>query len=182
MSWTIPAAPFWVGETFPIGYTGSGARTHDFFEKPVKATVARRVAGGAHEYGCVPMLKKDCGKRKVTFRDASPGFATVDGSYAIVPMSGTRVSRRSAPAASSPARAVPTRARPVCLRHLGRLRAVPPVPAADQYDLAKRLLDIRVGGSLVLRGTGGPYPTSPESGVPRETGSFTGKLVFKRVK
>jgi hypothetical protein len=180
MSWTIPAAPFWVGETFPVGYTGSGARTYDFFEKPVKATLERRVSGGAWEYGCVPLLKRDCGKRTVTFRDAAPSFATIDGSYAIVPTSATSVA--------------PFRACGLVVGE-GRFRLGPgqsasggwggfvpfPVPAANDEDLAKRLLGVRVGGSLTLRGTGGPYPVAPGSGLPVETGSFTGKLVFKRV-
>ena len=121
------------------------------------------------------MLKKDCGSRTATFGDLYTSFAAIDGSFGVVPTSQTS--------------ATPFRACGLVAGE-GTFAIAPewagfvpfPVPAANADDLAKRLLAVRVGGSLVLRGAGGPPLYNPGSGQAKETGSFTGKLIFRRLK
>jgi hypothetical protein len=92
MRWSSTPTPFWVGATFPLGYSGTARlRTSDFFEGPARGTVERRATGGVYEFGCVAQLKKDCGKRPATFADLSPGYAVIDGSFGIQPSSSTSI-------------------------------------------------------------------------------------------
>ncbi len=172
MRWSSTPTPFWVGTTFPLGYSGTARlRTGDFFDGPARGTVERRATGGVYEFGCVAQLTKDCGKRPATFSDLAPGYAVIDGSFGIQPASNASI---------TPFNACGAIAREPISVTAGWGGFVPfPVPAANGADLAKRLLAVRVGGSLILRGAGGPYPYTG-SGV-RETGSFAGKLVFKRI-
>jgi hypothetical protein len=181
MSWTSPPTTFWVGDSFPVGYSARRWRTHNIFDGlSIKAKLSRHVSGGVREAGCVPMLKKDCGTRTATFRDVSVIFFTIDGSYAYVPGTPTTIAPFRA-CGSVAGEGAFSLSGPGEARGWGGF--VPfPIPAANSEDLEKRLLKVRVGGSLVLRGTGGPYPYNPGSGAAKETGSFTGKLVFKRVK
>ena len=44
-SWTSSPVSFWVGDSFPVGYTASRARTFNIFEGAVvKAKLGRRVS------------------------------------------------------------------------------------------------------------------------------------------
>jgi hypothetical protein len=78
MWWKSKPAVFWVGDTFPAGYSGtSEARTADFLQGPLTATVTVEASGGAYDFGCTPLLTKDCGTRTVTFSEVVPSYTVM---------------------------------------------------------------------------------------------------------
>ena len=185
MSWTSEPTAIWLGTTGLIGYSAkTGARTSDYFEGHVRAKVTRRASGGAYEFGCVPLLKKDCGTKTVTFQDIGSQVYINTGED----LARYRLRPVAEPKPPSPFRAC------------GLLEGGEPIDSSPDFgtfvlaekpwrpgvvgtldDVASHsLLATRVGATIRFRGN------SQAVDVPNDfehtTGKWTGTLTFRRIK
>ena len=120
------------------------------------------------------MLTSDCGSRTATFRKVYVTGALVDSFFGFAPVSNSALAPfRGCGAVAGDG------SFPVAPEWAGFTAF--PVPVSV-HEIGERLLALRVGGTLTLRGAGGPAISAPGTGLPKETGSFTGELVFRRLR
>ncbi|HET9287375.1 MAG TPA: hypothetical protein VFO26_07460 [Gaiella sp.] len=182
MSWKSTPSSFWVGDTFPTGYTGtSRIRTSRFVQGPLAGSVSVRASGGSFEFRCAPLLDEDCGARKVTFSDPVPVYVVP----ARKPVTLLLTVHTNSPPASP-------------FRSCGLVDTVElsPFPAFGGWVLAeqawkpgilgqlddlaeKRLLSTPVGGSVSFAAIGHPVDDEAHQTI---TGYLTGAVTFRRVQ
>lgn len=182
MSWRSRPSSFWVGDTFPAGYTGaSRARTADFVQGPIEATVIVRASGGAYEYACTPLLSKDCGERRVRFADAFPTYTVLmQDPVSLVVSFGAYASPPSPFRSCGTVGTVELGPSPDFGAWVVERRAWSRGISGQLDDLAERhLLATPVGGRLSFRASGHPAGSGTYQTV---TGSLTGAVTFERVR
>lgn len=182
MSWKSKPRVFWVGDTFPAGYTSaSRARTGNFLQGPLDATVSVQASGGAFEYRCTPLLTKDCGTRRVTFADPTPAYAVMVQRPVTLLMS--VVARSTPPSPFSSCGLLGTvelAPSPAFGGWVFEQRQWSPGISGRLDDLVeKRLLSVPVGATISFRASGRPVDSETYQAI---TGYLTGAVTFKRVR
>jgi hypothetical protein len=186
MRWSTAPSTFWIGTTGLIGYSGeSRRRTSDLLGGPVKATVTRRASGGSWEFGCVRLLTKDCGTKKMSFADLKPAYMVADSNH--------RSQLVLTPVATAESRSP--------FRSCGLVEGDTAIAASPDFGgyvmaaekwrpgiggalddiVTKRLLAVPIGGKIVFRGTGQPADADGPGGL-NFAGKWIGTLTFKRVR
>jgi hypothetical protein len=182
VSWKSTPGTFWVGDTFPAGYTGtSRTRTSNFLQGPLKAIVTMQATGGAHSFGCIPILRSGCGTRTVLFRDAFPAYSVLMVEPVTLALSFETYATPASPfhscgvtgsmdlSPSPPFGAWVVERRPWSRGISGLLD-----------DLAeRRLLATPVGGRVTFRASGQPVDDASFKSV---TGYLNGAVTFERVR
>jgi hypothetical protein len=182
MSWKSRPAAFWVGDTFPTGYTStSGMPTSRFVQGPLEGNVTVEVSGGSFDYRCVPLLSKDCGTRPVTFSDPVPLYVVPPRKPVTLLLT---VHTNSPPA--SPFRSCglvdtlelapfPQFGGWVLVEHEWK----PGILGLLDDLVEKRLLSTPVGGTVAFRAIGHPVDDETYQAI---TGYLTGAVTFRRVQ
>jgi hypothetical protein len=190
LRWSASSTPFWVvAPRYPNVAPGDGRSATNFQFRDLRGEVTRHVTGGAYGFGCVPLLSRDCGRRTVEFKDAAAAYDSVYLESGERTLYLRYLTRTPSLAPYQACGLVPGRP-PVFVNppfpHAFRLSSARG-PGSSGYSgwqklfelVERRLLAVRVGGTVVFRGAGAPERSGTQEYS--ESGSWAGKLVFKRV-